>query len=83
VIQDEATQESSLGSFQFRLSFFGPGLEACAEYRAQAFAEVGSLRDSVSSLELGLYIGPKRKGLVIALLAQIGDPNVARPAVLS
>ena len=60
---------------------FGPRLEARAKHRIQACAEFGSLRASVSSLELGLYTGPKRKGLVVALSAKIGDLNVTGPAV--
>jgi hypothetical protein len=59
----------------------GPGLEACAKHRTEAFAEFGSLRASVSSLKLGLYASPKRKGLVVTLSAKIGDLNVAGPAV--
>jgi hypothetical protein len=60
-----------------------PGLQARFKHLAEAFVELGSLRASVCSLELGLYTGPKRKGIVVALSAEIGDLNVARPAVLS
>jgi hypothetical protein len=68
---------------QSSAQLFGPGLEARAKHRAEAFAEFGSLRASVSSLELGLYTCPKWEGLVVALSAEIGDLNVAGPAVLS
>ena len=76
-------QFSSSGPIELQSSaqLFGPGFEARTKHRVEAFAEFGSLRVSVSSLELGLYTGPKREGLVVALSAEIGDLNVAGPAV--
>jgi hypothetical protein len=62
---------------------FGPGLEARAKHRVEVFAEYGSLRASVSSLELSLYTSPKREDLAVALSAEMRDLNVAGPAVLS
>ena len=61
---------------------FSPGLEPRAKHCAEVFAEFGGLRASVSRLELGLYTGPKREGLVVAVSAEIGDLNVADAAVL-